>query len=103
MLKTYRTDGGKLIELKVIYSLGGWNHFTGVNERRGYYLLCLPVSIGNHGKVYTAFTGVKDLLLEVKRKSKKAEQEAIELANNREEDLLFYVCKENNLKLTQRI
>ncbi len=108
-MKTLKTEQGKTIEIEVLYDLGGWNYFTGVLERRGYYLHCTPILISRdkdgkvRNRVYTAFTGIKHFLLEVKRKSKKAEKEAIELAKDMEDELIDYVCKKNGLTIKKEI
>jgi len=102
-MKTIKTNDERVVEIEVNYSLGGMNYFTGVLERRGYYLHCTPVRYMDRGKVYTAFTGVKELILEVKRKSKKAEQKAKEMAVEREQVLLDHVCEKNNLIIKENV
>ncbi len=103
-METFETNEGKVIETEITYSLGGWNYFTGMKEARGYYLHCTPMWVdknktGHGNKIYTAFTGVKTVLLTVKRKSKKAEETAKELAKEILDEVVLYVCKKNNLTL----
>ncbi len=100
MNPTYHKTTGREIKVYVSYNIGGMNYFTGSVEQRGYYLHCTPVDRReNGGEIVTAFTGAKQLLLEVKRKSKKAEQKAIELAKVEENELIQHVCNKNNLTL----
>lgn len=74
---------GNCTHLKVefYYHLGGMNYFTYKNEPRGYYISISPIErIDRDGCIlesYAAFSGKKYLLKEVKRKSAKAEAEAM--------------------------
>lgn len=101
VFKKYKEIDNKTFEIKLYYDLGGMNYFTGDVERRGYYLSVSPVKIsklsnGLRSVSYQAFTGSKQLLLEVKRKSKKAENEALEIANDAKvEELLDYVIQKS--------
>jgi len=69
------------LKIELYYHLGGTNYFTSTNEERGYYLSISPVkrSITNGIIIeeYTAFSGLKKLILPVKKKSEKAYQLAI--------------------------
>ena len=72
------------IKVRVFYSLGGINYFTCGYDARGYYLSVTPVKREARGS-YTSesavlWSGYKKLLKEVKRKSAKAEEEAINMA-----------------------
>jgi hypothetical protein len=67
------------LEVKVEYNLGGMNYFSYQNEARGYYASVSPVTVGEHTISYSAFSGVKVLLLEVKKRSKKSEEKAVAL------------------------
>ena len=70
------------LKAEIYYSLGGMNYFTSKVERRGYYMSIMPVESSNrHGCVmesYTAFTGLKQCVFEVSRKSQKKMNEAID-------------------------
>jgi|SRR5690625_1323019 len=83
--KEYREIDGQTYEVKLYYTLGGWNHFTSQEERRGYYLSVTPaqVNFDDEGNVVSRttrmFSGVKELLVEVTRKSKKREEEALSM------------------------
>ena len=64
------------IQLKVRYSLGGTNYFTGKAEPRGYYLHCTPVEHRDAGSgcmmIGAALgSGIKHCVLEVARQSDK--------------------------------
>lgn len=89
------------LKIKVYYDLGGWNHFSGEREKRGYYLSVTPVGVvkNNKGEVIieetAPFTGTKILLKEVNRKSKKRSQKALELAKEKKEELIQHVISKN--------
>lgn len=107
-MKTYlklKDNGLKATHLKVetYYSLGGMNYFTYKVEERGYYLSVMPVERENHMEGYVAFSGIKQLLYAVKRKSKKAEEEAEKLSASCLESLINHVLKKNNLELEESI
>lgn len=79
------------IKTQVYYNKGGANHFSGRTEERGYYLSVSPVKRETQGNIviesYTAYSGVKMLILPVKRQSDKAYQQAVELAKEKEPEL----------------
>lgn len=74
---------------------------------RGYYLCVNPITVENRGGYYVtsyiAYTGVKDLLLAVSRKSKKSEKQALALAREREQVLVDYVCRKQGLALPKEV
>lgn len=88
------------IKVEVYYNKGGMNYFTYRNEPRGYYLSVSPVERQEVGNCVTesfrAFSGVKRLVLEVKRKSDKAMETAVELAKQLQYDMIEQV-KQNTL------
>lgn len=69
------------LKAEIYYSLGGMNYFTSRVERRGYYMSISPVKRSNSSgcvmESYTAFTGLKQCVSEVSRKSQKKMNEAI--------------------------
>jgi len=92
------------LKIEVYYNKGGMNYFSYKNEARGYYLSVSPVNRTPHegGKIftesYTAFTGTKVLLMEVKRKSEKAYDQAVQIAmNGKIEELKQHVKSQNNI------
>ena len=74
------------MKIEVYYNKGGMNYFHGKVERRGYYVSVVPVELtqcnGYQMESFMAFSGVKVFLLEVGRKSDKAYNEAVKLAEN---------------------
>lgn len=80
------------IKCELYYSLGGMNYFTSKNEPRGYYVSVSPVERVNRGnyvsECYTAFSGVKQCVVTVARKSKKAEQEALSRYESAKSEML---------------
>ena len=86
VFKEYREINGQTFRVEVFYDLGGYNYFTYKPKARGYYVSVTPVTLskgnGYTTETYMAFSGYKHLLLEVKRKSKKAAAEALEFSAN---------------------
>lgn len=84
--KEYINIDGQDYKIKVYYSKGGINCFTYRNEPRGYYLSVSPVKLeqrdGYSTETIVAFSGIKNILLEVNRKSNSSAQKALDLANN---------------------
>ena len=73
------------IKVRVYYSLGGKNWFSGKEERRGIYMLVCPVKrIDRNGyktESVTALSGVRYLLMELKRASKKKLERAEDIVS----------------------
>lgn len=93
------SNGWNFIEIEVKYSLGGMNYFTGKNEKRGYYLHVQPMEVKGGYVTITGFSGAKWLLKETKRKSAKAEQEAIKEANLTKDDCIKLILNKHGLEL----
>ena len=93
------------LKIEVNYSLGGYNCFTGRQENRGYYLHVVPVTRetrdGYALESFTAFSGIKQCVKTVTRKSAKAEAEAEEKASRIENTLIEWVCDKNGLPLPE--
>ena len=91
------------VKVETYYSLGGMNYFTYKVEPRGYYLSITPVERVDHGGYITescaALSGYKMLLKEVKRKSKKAEMEAEQIAADGMQRIINRVLMEQGLEL----
>lgn len=91
------------VKVEVYYNLGGMNCFTCKEERRGYYVSVSPVERVNRGGYITetcaAYSGYKVLLKEVKRKSKKAEMEAEQIAADGMNRIINQVLIEQGLEL----
>lgn len=89
------------LKIETRYDLGGPNWAYGGTTKRGYYLHVTPVTRENrYGctiESFAAFTGVKQLLKEVTRKSAKAEATAEDIAKNYIHDMVLYVCNSNGL------
>lgn len=95
------------IVIETRYNLGGFNCFTYAQEKRGYYLHVTPVERktrdGYTTESFTAFSGVKQLIKEVTRKSAKAEAQAEAAAAQIENDLVLWVIKKNGLELAEEV
>ena len=83
----------------LFYDLGGYSYFTGNANARGYYISVRPVSKGDRMESYTLFDGIKKLVKEVTRQSKKAEQEAENMFPDEVQQLIDYVCKQHGYEL----
>lgn len=89
------------LKVKLYYSLGGMNYFSARAEGRGYYLSVVPVERGEMFERFTGFTGIKKLILEVKRQSPKAEKQAEDLCALSEQELIDHVLAEQGLELEE--
>lgn len=97
-MKKYEPIEGsnKQLKIEVFYDKGGMNYFNGKNEPRGYWLSMRQVErkVEDHGVViesYGMFSGAKAFLLEVKKKSDKAYERALVLAEEKLADLKSHV------------
>lgn len=63
--------GDKTIRIEVSYRKGEMNYFTGECCERGYYLSASPVEISDGCVIFTAFTGVCNLIEPTSRFSQK--------------------------------
>lgn len=77
--ETKKIEDATHIKVSSSYQLGGWNPFTHKEEKRGIYVSFTPVKRlprdGYHIEMYTAFTGMKVCVKELKRDSRKSEEE----------------------------
>lgn len=89
------------LRIDLYYHKGGYNCFTHKEEKRGYYISVSPVARDGFLESYTCFTGTKQLIKEVQRKSEKAYKTALESINEFLPGLIDYVCKENKIEVIQ--
>lgn len=87
------------LKIEVYYHLGGMNYFTYKEEKRGYYLSVSPVEKHGGMESYVGFSGIKQLVKGVARKSAKAEAEAEKIASEQVENLIAMVCGKHGLVL----
>jgi len=90
------------LKVHTYYDLGGMNYFSGNVKKRGIYLSVTPVQRNTHkdghtSEVTTAYTGVKYLMIEVSRWSKKLNQYTPK--NNELEACIKHVASNNGIKL----
>lgn len=83
-------QGYDVIEYSISYDLGSYNYWYSQSNPRGFYLHGVPMK--RHGVVQSYClmgdeSGLKHRLLEVNRRSKKAEAEAVKLANEHIKEL----------------
>ena len=93
------------IRVEVRYNLGGLGFSSYTPEPRGYYLHVTPVTLetryGCNIESFTAFTGVKQCVKTVTRKSAKAEAAAEAAAAQIENALVSHVLEKNGLELAE--
>ena len=79
MKKYFKTTMADATDLKVdvYYHKGGYNLFTHEPERRGIYFSISPVKRDGIWESYTAFSGSKICVKELKRKSDKSLNEVV--------------------------
>jgi hypothetical protein len=99
-LKYYVEREGKTLKVEVSYSKGGHNNWHSREEKRGYYLHVSPVQIKDYGngvrmESYVAFSGYKQLLKEVGRKSAKAQAEAEKISEEVLEEIIEAVLRKS--------
>lgn len=89
------------IKIETRYNLGGLGFASYTPEPRGYYLHVTPVTRETRNgytlESFTAFTGVKQVLKTVSRRSAKAEAAAEEIAKNYLHSMVLHVCEKNGL------
>ena len=95
------------IKIELRYDLGGPNFAYGGMNKRGYYIHVTPVKRetrdGYTLESFTAFTGYKQLVKEVTRKSAKAEAEAAAAAADIIDIMVERVCMKNGLELAREV
>ena len=89
------------LRIDLDYSKGGYNYFTGSLEPRGYYIHVSPVLKNGNTEQYVAFSGVKDCLLKVTRKSNKAEAEAMQIFEAVKNKYISYILEKHNLTIEE--
>ena len=102
--KYYKTDKeNTFIKVELFYELGGFNYFTYKTDSRGYYISVRPVvreeRNGYTSESFNVMQGYKKLMKEVKRKSEKAFNEALNLSEGIEKEIVDVVCAECGLKV----
>ena len=75
-------DNKNFIKVSTGYEKGGTSVWTGKDSRRGYYVYVTPVQRENGFESQVLFDGYKQLLKEVGRRGKKAEEESENIALN---------------------
>lgn len=89
------------LEVKLSYNEGGMNYFTGNVEQRGIQLIVTPIKIskgdGYTSRSFTAFTGIKTNVLEMKRFNQKT-FDNFEPTQQKIDELINYVKAKNNIE-----
>lgn len=92
------------VKIQLYYSKGGMNYFTYRTEARGFYLSVTPVSISKCGvcqtETTTAFSGVKECLLECSRFNQKSFDSFV-VPEDRVKVLLDHVLAKNGIKIQE--
>lgn len=92
-------NGTTDLRVELTYDLGGYDMFNYTSKARGYYLVVTPVTRDAHMESFTAFTGLRRCVKEVKRRSKSAELSAIKEAELVEKQMINHVLTTNKLEL----
>ena len=58
---------GHIIEVGLMYSLGGMSYFSGTVKPRGYFLYARPAEVANGGRTIAMFHGFKDKVADANR------------------------------------
>ena len=75
-------DNKNFIKVSTGYEKGGTSIWNGNNYKRGYYVYVMPVQRENGFESQVLFDGYKQILKEVGRRGKKAEEESENMALN---------------------
>lgn len=70
------------LRMELYYSKGGTNVWNSKTEPRGYYMSISPVKRERGTETYVQGTGLKKCIIEVQRKTKKKEEEAVNFFNS---------------------
>lgn len=101
------TEYATHVKIELRYNLGGPNYAYGGMNKRGYYIHVTPVkreTRNGYGlESFVAFTGYKQLVKEVTRKSAKAEAAAEAAAADILDIMVERVCMENGLELLEGV
>lgn len=87
------------IKVSTGYEKGGTSVWNGNNYRRGYYVYVTPVQRENGLESFALFDGYKQLLKEVGRRGKKAEEESENMALNVSMPIVNRVAQEKGWEI----
>lgn len=91
------------VKVWLYYDIGGMDFGSPQNKPRGYYISVVPVTRekknGYTMESFGAYSGLKQLLKSVQRKSAKAEAEAEKQAELLIDAMVSFVCDKNGLEL----
>lgn len=103
------TDSGSkkanFLRIELYYDKGGYDYMSYRQKPRGFYLSVTPVFRENKGtyttEMFGAFSGYKQLILEVNRFSDKQYNKAYDLSRGYEALMINRLLKENNFTLAE--
>lgn len=92
-----------VLKIKLYYSKGGMNYFTGTNEKRGLYLSVTPVEKktcegGFRSESIVGFSGIKKCVKEMARFNQK-QLDTFVVDNQDMSELINHVVLKNNLEI----
>lgn len=93
----YIIENEQEYQVKLYFNKGGINYFTNKFEVKGFYLSVCPVKTtrtenGDLMSVeFVALSGIKTFIMEVERYSKVAEEKAIEIAEDKIQEMINYI------------
>lgn len=111
ILKRYipipETEYCNCMKVEIYYTLGGYNVWNYKVDPRGFYLSITPMmrelKDGYVSETYSAYTGLRQLLLQVERRSKRTETIAVNEAAKILNPLIRQVCDKNNLPIPEEV
>lgn len=96
------SPGSTHVKVELYYAMGGMNYFSGRTEQRGIYISVTPVSIskgsGYTSESYTAFSGTKQLVQEMRSFNQKRFDE-FEPDKALVDELVDHVVSKNSITL----
>ena len=87
-------------KIEVYYSKGGMNYFSSTNESRGIWVSVSPVTRKENSESFTAFSGIKQHILDMARFSQK-KFDSVVIEPELEQKLIDVVCQKNNIKVLE--
>lgn len=89
------------LDCEVYYSLGGYSCWSYKQEGRGYYMSVSPVRVDGMFISYTAFSGVKQLIVPCERKGKGKAAEAVKIFDSKIAEMVDMVFPNSGVDFTK--
>lgn len=106
-IRDLKGNGFNSIEVEVTYDKGGYSYFSYEPKKRGYYLRIQPLTIkecdGYTSESFMAFSGVRDFILEVGRRSNKSEKLAKEMVIEKWNEYQDYILRKYGVDIPKNL